>query len=166
MVENLTADKKVIAFNHENKLGKSGKLARAKGLKVNCPGHSGCTATLRASENIDDERKGGQKLAEQVLKKQTIFIDKVTIDEDGRMSNGVASKMIDTTGNDTDKFLDTVHLNRSIATSVPKAKIGLNLKTKIKCTAKQLTQAKNRFGDSRAHRAESEINAAKRKTSD
>ncbi len=166
MVENLTADKKVIAFNHENKLCKSGQLARAKGLKVNCPGHSGCTATLRASENIGDEKKGGQKLAEQVLKKETIFIDKVTTDADGRMSNGVASKMIDATGNDTDKFLDTVHLNRSIATSVSKAKIGLNLKTKIKCTAKQLSQAKNRLGDSLAHRAESEINAAKRKMSD
>lgn len=161
-VENLTAEKKVIAFNHESKLCKPGQVARSRGLKIECPGHPGCTASMAATENIGDEKKGGKKLAAQLLGKEPIVIGKVTTDADGRMSEGLASRMHESTGTDTEIFLDTVHLNRSIARGVSNAKISLNLKTTVKCTARQLAQAKNRLGDSLAHRAESEIRAAKK----
>ena len=64
--ENLTPEKKVIGFNYENKLCKKGKLSRARGLSVNCPGHESCTATLKYSDNVGDEQQGGRKLEKMV----------------------------------------------------------------------------------------------------
>lgn len=40
LVENLTPEKKIIAFSHENKLCKKGQVARANGFNVVCPGHT------------------------------------------------------------------------------------------------------------------------------
>ena len=62
--ENITPDKKVIGFNHESKLCQLGRIARARGKTLTCPGHSGCTATISATHNSGDEKLGGKKLAQ------------------------------------------------------------------------------------------------------
>ena len=84
LAENLTPHKKIIAFNHENKLCKLGQSARRMGLNVKCPGHTGCTATLGATDHSGDEKSGGRKLANILLTGiNPMTVDKITTDLDG-----------------------------------------------------------------------------------
>lgn len=165
MAENLTPDKKILAYNYESKRCKIGEMARAKGLDVTCPGHPGCTATMAYSSNVGDEKRGGRKLASMVINgDEPIAVDKVTTDADGRMAEGISDEMRKH-GIHTTHYLDTVHLNRSVAASIS----GLPILPKVevsedqKCSKKTLTNAKHRLADSMAWRAELEVRRARAK---
>ena len=89
---------------------KKGHFSRAWGLNVKCPGHGGCTATLKYtySDNVSDEQHGGRKLAKMVTESQEpIYIEKVTTDSDGRMASGFGEERKTQRGTKTDSFLDT-----------------------------------------------------------
>ena len=60
----------------------------------------------------------------------------------------------------TELFLDTVHLNRSVAAAISRSGIKPQLVASAKVNAKLVKQAKNRRADSIPHRAESEARAA------
>ena len=156
VAENITPEKKVIAFNHKSKLCKLGRVARARGQDVTCPGHSGCTATISATHNSGDEKLGGKKLAKIFCEgPEPITVGKITTDADGRMAEG----MMAYNGTKTETFLDTTHLNRSVAAAISRSKIRPRLveSSSKSFTAKDREQAKNRLGDSLSRRAEQEV---------
>ena len=159
LAENLTPEKKIIAFNHENKLCKAGAAARAKGSNVSCPGHTGCTATIGFNDNIGDEKRGGRKLAQSLLSgAETITVNKITTDADGRMAEGFSEEMA-AEHVTTERFLDVVHKKRSLRRALSKA----NLKPTIKSTkllSKERALAYKRLADSLAWRAEGEVKGA------
>ena len=162
-VENITPDKKVIAFNHESKLCQLGRIARARGETLTCPGHSGCTATISVTHNSGDEKLGGKKLAHILCSgPEPIVVDKITTDADGRMAQGMSEVMMAYNGTQTETFLDTTHLNRSVAAAVSRSKIRPRLvveSSSKSITAKDREQAKNKLGDSLSRRAEREVRA-------
>jgi hypothetical protein len=93
---------------------------------------------------------------------EPICVDKITTDADGRMADGFADEMKEK-GTETEHFLDTVHLNRSVAAAITRAHISPKLVTSGKCNSKHLHQAKNRLADSLAWRAEREVRGARSK---
>lgn len=164
IAENLTPQKKIIAFNHENKLCKVGECARSSGLKVSCPGHEGCTATLSAGDNAGDEKRGGRKLAAMLTSgSEPISVNKLCTDADGRMVEGFSAEMCAKHGVSTEHNLDIVHLNRSLARAISAAPITPKFSTDHPCKYKDRQQAKNRLADSMAWRAEREVRAANKK---
>ena len=164
--ENLTVDKKIIAYNQESKLCKIGELARAKGRDVQCPGHDGCMATLPASAYIGDEKLGGRKLARSLLSgEDSLTIGMVVTDADGRMAEGFSSEMEAATNASIEHCLDTQHINRSVARGISNSDIKVDL-AGVHCTSAQRQQAKNRLADSIASRAEHEVRAARDKYGD
>ena len=161
IVENVTPQKKIIAFNHENKLCKVRECAELSGVKVNCPGHVGCTATLSAEDNAGDEKNGGRKLASMLTSSsEPILVDKLCTDADGRMAEGFAEVMNEKHGVKTEHFLDTTHLNRAVAKAISGARITPEIVTLQPCKSKDRHQAINRLADSMAWRAEREVRAA------
>ena len=166
LAENLTPQKKIIAFNYESKVCRLGQDARRRGHKVKCPGHTGCTATLKVTDHAGDEKAGGRKLAQMLLEgSNPITVDKITTDADGRMADGLTDEM-KKHGVDTEAFLDTVHLNRSVVAAITRANIKPRLESSVKLNSKQIKQATNRLADSIARRAESEVSAARSRYSD
>ena len=161
LVENLTPSKKIIAYNHENKLCKTGQLARAKGQDVQCPGHRGCTATISASDNIGDEKRGGRELAKCMINgAEPMQVSLMVTDADGCMINGFSDEVKRSSNITPEHALDPVHLNRSVTRATSRGQIGGKLKTPEPCTYAQRQQAKNRLADSIAWRAEREVRAA------
>jgi hypothetical protein len=161
LAEHLTRDKKIIAFNHENKLCKAGEVSRSKGIKVTCPGHPGCTATMAASDNVGDEKNGGSKLGRMLLSgDEPISVDKLTTDADGKMFEGFSTEMVGS-GQQTEHFLDIVHLNRSVRGAISRANIKPVLETSEPTTYRQRSKAVNRLADSLSWRAEGEVRAAR-----
>lgn len=161
VAEGLTPEKKIIAFNHESKLCKVGESSRLRGVQLTCPGHDGCTATLKTTDNAGDERQGGRKLAVKLSSgAELISVDKLTTDADGRMAEGFSEVMMAKQGVKTNHYLDTVHLNRSVAAAISRAHIKPQLKTSVPCKYKDREQAINRLADSMAFRAEREVRAA------
>lgn len=162
IAENLTEEKKIIGFNHESKLCKRGDSLRSRGIRVTCPRHEGCTATLSRTDHAGDEKNGGRKLAKILITgKEPIFVDKLTTDADGRMCEGFADEMMAASGVETEHFLDVVHLCRSVSTAISRAHF--NPQLTVTCNYKQRQQVKNRLADSMAWRAEREIRAARSK---
>jgi hypothetical protein len=114
----------IIAFNHESKLCKICCTARAQGDDVIRPGHKGCTATIGRAENSGNEKLGGNKVAEILCSGlEPITIGKISTDADGRMAEGIADVFLAYKGTSTESFLDTTHLNRSVAVALSRAKI-------------------------------------------
>ena len=104
---------------------------------------------------------GGKKLAKIFCEgPEPITVGKITTDADGRMAEGISEGMIAYNGTKTETFLDTTHLNRSIAaaaTSRSKIRPRLVESSSKSFTAKDREQAKNRLGDSLSRRAEQEV---------
>ena len=63
----------------------------------------------------------------------------------------------------TEHFLDTVHLNRSVAAAISQASFTPDLSTQKPLTFAQRQQAKHRLADSMARRAECEVRTAQAK---
>lgn len=166
LAENLTHEKKVIAFNHESKLCKVGSCSRARGVQVKCPGHNGCTATLSVGDNVGDEKRGGRKLAMSLASgTEVIAVDKLCTDADGRMAEGFSAQMHSQNAVETEHSLDTVHLCRSLARAVSNSRVRPHINSDIPCNFKQRQQAINRLGDSLAWRAEHEVRSANQRFS-
>ncbi len=166
LAENLTPEKRIIAFNHESKLCKVGDCARSRGVQVKCPGHYGCTATLSVGDNVGDEKRGGRKLAMSLGSgTEVITIDKLCTDADGRMAEGFREQMQSQSAVETEHSLDTVHLCRSVARAVSNSRIRPHIVSDIPCNYKQQQQAINRLGDSLAWRAEHEVRSVNQKCS-
>ena len=108
-----------------SKLCKLGQRARSRGRKITCPGHDGCTATMKPSDHCGDEKKGGRKLAKILLEgSNPVTVDKITTDADGRMGDeGFSTKMKEKQNISTKLFLDTVHLNRAVAAAISRSGI-------------------------------------------
>jgi hypothetical protein len=160
LVENITPAKKIIGFNHENKLCKVGELARCKGRDVECPDHNGCTATIKACDNAGDEKRGGRKLAISITNgAEPLNVGVLTTDADGRMAEGFSSEM-ERRNIITEHQLDTIHLNRSVSRAISRAPITPKLATSVPCKYQQRQQAKQRLADSIASRSEQEVRAA------
>ena len=98
-------------------------IFQSQGPQCKFPGHKGCTATLKYSDNVGDEQQGGRKLAKLVTEsRESICIGKVTTYVDERMVCGIGEEMKTQTGMKTQPFLDTVHFNRSVAAAISRSK--------------------------------------------
>ena len=85
LVENVTQNKYVIAYNFENKLCPSRSAFREDGtrnIRI-CPSkHSGCCATLPLDHTIGDEKSGGMKIASSLLSSaEPLKIGYITTDQ-------------------------------------------------------------------------------------
>lgn len=161
LAENLTPEKKIICYNQENKLCKVGEMSRVKGANVKCPGHEGCTATISASDNAGDEKRGGRKLASKLKNgREKINIGMLTTDADGRMFDGFSDEIKGDGNVSPEHLLDTIHLNRSLSRAITNSKLEVTLATSKPCNYTQRKQAKKNLADSIAWRAEREVRAA------
>ena len=89
-----------------------------------------------------------------------IAVDKLTTDADGRMAEDFSEQMEKEKGVTTEHFLETIHINRSMAAALSRVTMDINLPTDNPANYKQRMQAKNRLTDSIAWRAEGEVRAA------
>ena len=165
LIENVTADKYVIMYNHENKICSSLSILQDDGTKSTqwCPGrHSGCTATLPIDSNIGDEKRGGLKIGEKLLSSpEPLKISKVTTDADGHGTAGIQDVM-QRVGVTTESLLDTVHLNRTFFRKLSKIKFSNKVFPSLTCKKKQ-TYVTARLVEDLGYRIQSEISAAQRK---
>ena len=161
IVENVTTDKFVIGYHHSNKLCLIGQMRRRQGEKVECPGHEGCTANLGASENIGDEKRGGEQCASKLLSgRNPIKVKYLTTDADGKACKGFSSVMSEATETVTENLLDQVHLNRSLRKALTNAVFSPNMfPAKVKAE-KSLIQ--KRFAEDVSYRVQAEVTACRK----
>lgn len=121
LTENVTDEHKIVAFAFENKLCSSGRMLRAQGKKVTCPGHQGCTATVPAVEPFT-ERTLGKKMGED-LARQGVRVKYITTDGDAHMAEGMDIAMKEAIpGYVVQRQQDTIHLANSQYRKILKAK--------------------------------------------
>ena len=103
-IENETGHSYVVGAHTHNKICHIGAALRLKGENVECPGHTGCRATLNRFEPLT-ERAAGQSIASE-LAKMNITISHVCTDGDGKFHKGVQ----DVTDTPVIRLADTTHL--------------------------------------------------------
>lgn len=140
-VENHTEEKKIIGVTLANKLCHAGSLMRSKGLNVNCPGHEGCTATMKPMVPLSEYEQGkqiGKDLAEQ-----DISVRFCTTDGDSRSCEGMRSAMAEA-GNEPvsvcERQADTTHLAQSLYRHCKNAKFSDNMFAGDKKAMKKIDQ--------------------------
>lgn len=162
VIENVTPAKYVIGFHHRNKLCSAGHAQRRRGDKVECPGHSGCTANLRPDGNIGDEESGGAACAGMLLEgSEPLTVGYLTTDADGRGHKGFRSATeAATTSSTTENLLDQTHLNRSLRRALTNMKLAGD--TFSARTSQDRHRKQNRFAEDLTYRVQSELDACRR----
>ena len=160
VIENVTPDKFIIGFHQTNKLCPSGNAQRCKGVKVDCPGHAGCTASLRPEQNIGDEESGGKACAGKLLSGENpITVGFLTTDADGKACKGFSSVMQEATKSPTENLLDQVHLSRSLRRALTNVRLAGDMFPANTVANKQKQQ--KRFAEDLSYRVQGEINACR-----
>ena len=161
VVENVTMDKYVVGFQHTNKLCSLGHAQRLRGLRVECPGHAGCSANLRAEQNIGDEESGGRSCAEELLSGESpLTVGFLTTDADGKAGKGLSSIMEGATNSTVENLLDQTHLNRSLRRALTSVKLTEGMFPAKTCRARQTQQ--KRFAEDMSYRVQAELNSCRR----
>ena len=161
IVENVTTDKFVIGYHHSNKLCLIGQMRRRQGEKVECPGHEGCTANLATTDNIGDEKRGGEQCASKLLSgRNPVKVMYLTTDADGKACKGLSSVMSDATQTVTENLLDQVHLNRSLRKALTNAVFSPDMfPAKFKA---EKTLIQKRFAEDLSYRVQAEVTACRK----
>ena len=165
VVENVTPEKYIIAYNSTNKLCRIGQRLVAQGKEPTCPSHPKCTATIKMSNNIGDEMLGGQICAEKLLTNddtQTLIKGIVT-DSDGHFARGVQKVMQEKAGLETTSYLCVNHIKRSLCRKLEKLSVTSGFPGRTVRLRKK--QHASMAGDI-THRVQAELNAAHQLSSD
>ena len=158
-IENITTEKYVVAYNHTNKLCRSGQKKIKEGKKPLCPDHPKCTANVRMQESIGDERKGGQICANKLLAgPEKLLVKRVVTDSDGHFAEGICSVMSEKGGIHTEPLLCTIHLNRSLSRALSKVKLSKSAFPGKSARIKQKQQ--HHMADDIVHRFYAELKCA------
>ncbi len=89
LVDNTTDGKASIGVEIENKLCYRGAWLMSQGEDVSCPGgHEGCTATIRYSDLINEERIA-YNLGRHLAEAHNVLTSHVCTDSDARVPNGI-----------------------------------------------------------------------------
>jgi hypothetical protein len=154
--ENVTTKKMVVMYHHENKLC---KCSNQKSNRNECPQHTGsCSATRPPDYNMGDEREGGSQCAKKLVESnEPLLVDRVTSDADGCIAEGFIAQMKDKAGIEAEHFLDTPHLNRSLAAAISRCKFSEDMFPGN--TKKEKAKVQDRFGDDLSHRVQAEADS-------
>ena len=87
----------IVGFHMENKLCKLGSSLRNHGQNVSCPGHQGCTATIRVVDPISEYEIGRQIGVSFV--QQQVGLKFVVTDSDAKAFHGLQDAMPTVTQN-------------------------------------------------------------------
>ena len=158
-VENVTSEKYVISHQSFNKLCRYGQRQISAGFTPSCPNHPKCTANLKLHENIGDEMNGGEMCARNLLSaEERLLIGTVTTDSDGHFAKGIQKVMKEEANIDTESFLCTTHLHRSLARQITKLKLSKECfpGRSVRIRAKQ----QQNLADDIAQRVQAELNSA------
>ena len=158
VVENVTAEKFIIAYHATNKLCRYGQRCVSQGRNPPCPNHDKCTATIRYEDNIGDELTGGAKCAEQLLTgPEQIRVKTITTDSDGHFAQGV-TEVMKREGIKTESHLCLIHLNRSLARRL--SSIKLEKQAMPATTARVRLKQQQNMADDFVHRVNAELRCA------
>ena len=165
VIENVTSDKYVVAYNHTNKLCRFGQRMIREGKKPTCPNHPKCTANIRMQDGIGDERRGGVICAQQLLSgAEKLSVKRVVTDSDGQFAAGVCSVMEREAGLETEANLCVIHLNRSLArtlSNIPLSRCAFPAKS-----GRIRQKQQKHMADDIVHRFNAELKSALSKSGD
>ena len=88
LVEEVSGNRKVIGVITSSKLCTTGKRMRKLDKTIQCPGHFGCTANLKAHESIGNEAKYAEQAA-TLLKDDNFNLRYAGLDGDGKQKKGI-----------------------------------------------------------------------------
>ena len=103
-IEDKSGENFIVAAHVQNKVCIQGTKMRAKGLDVQCPGHDGCTATVRRMDSLS-EKVAGESVGKQFVD-MGITVTHITTDGDAQCAKGLQ----EVTPTPVKALSDTTHL--------------------------------------------------------
>ena len=124
--ENMTDQKRIIGSHIETKLCYIGARMRNAGKNVQCPGHAGCSATIKYSDVISEGRIA-KKIGKDLVDKG-MMVSHFTSDSDGRGPIGMQEAMADADPTfHVIRMKDTVHLGKNQKSRIMRAKLSTTI---------------------------------------
>ena len=155
VVENQSAERKVIYCITANKLCNVGSNALLNGIEVLCPNHPNCTANLPRTAIIGDEGRYATIVANAFFD-EGLKVSSVTSDGDARVFSSF-EKVI---GEGVEKQNDIRHLNANIKTAIKKAEFSDEM---FPCRTKKAKEnKKSRFATMLSIRCQKEFSLARK----